>query len=95
MTAHPGIPWYGWLTVLLSLITGVLVSVVLWQSVQRTREIERSRVASCELTYEGIRQIFQPFIASSTPRERSNLRRINRRIDHLKSLCPEQTRSDR
>lgn len=56
----------------------------------RIRDIQRNRVESCRLTYEGVRQVFRPFfrpVRVRTPKERHDIRKFNRRVDDLKADC--------
>lgn len=89
-------PWYGYLLILAAFLTGLAVAAFLASNNQRTNDIQRSRVESCELTYEGIRQVFRPFFRPKdqrTPKEQRDIRKFNRRIDALKASCPEQVTS--
>lgn len=55
--------------------------------------IQQSRVESCQRTYEGVRQVFQPFLRPH-PRgeEARRIARFNERIDMLKLGCVTQTK---
>lgn len=57
-------------------------------------EVQRSRVESCQRTYEGVREIFRPFfppLKQATPKQRRDRRKFNRRVNQLKAHCPAQT----
>lgn len=58
----------------------------------RIRDIQKSRVESCERTYEGVRQVFDPFLPDH-PRgkQRRDIQKFNDTIDRLKRTCPKQT----
>lgn len=65
------------------------------QNRERIGDIQRSRVESCERSYEGIREVFRPLFPRSddpaTPRnELNDLATFNRTIDRLKAGCAQQ-----
>lgn len=63
---------------------------------QRIADIQKSRVASCEQTYEGIRQVFKPFFPPP-PRsaaQQADLDKFNRTIAKRKAQCVKQTKAD-
>lgn len=59
---------------------------------ERIAQIQAARVESCRRTYEGVRQIFQPFLhPDGDPRRNRDIRQFNQRIDSLKNGCGRQT----
>ena len=59
---------------------------------ERIAQIQQARVESCRRTYEGVREIFQPFLhPDGDPRAQRNVRVFNHRIDSLKNACGQQT----
>lgn len=57
---------------------------------------QKSRVASCRLTYESFREVLGQFIPptkAQTPEQMENLRKFNRKIDAKKAACVTQTKS--
>lgn len=60
----------------------------------RIVDIQASRIESCQRTYEGIREVFQPLLppeSERTEKQKENLKKFNDKIDELKSNCPKQT----
>ena len=58
---------------------------------ERLAQIQKARIQSCKLTYEGVRRVFQPFIPNhATGPERERVRKFNDRIDELKRDCKNQ-----
>jgi hypothetical protein len=75
------------------LILTFFVALGFYFNSQRVGDIQKSRVASCQQTYEGIREVFRPFFP---PRPRSkeqqaNLDKFNRIVDRRKANCTKQT----
>jgi hypothetical protein len=60
----------------------------------RIKEIQKSRVDSCEQTYKGIREVFKPFFPKhpKSHREIENLDKFNTTIDNLIKACVKQTK---
>lgn len=60
---------------------------------RRDAERQASRVASCRQTYEGIRQVFQPFFppAPRTASQQHDIDKFNQTIDTRKARCGQQT----
>lgn len=87
--------WKTALTIWLALFTIFLI--IGWEANQnRIKDIQRSRVQSCERTYEGIRMVFKPFLAGpQTQKQKKNIQKFNNRIDTLKSKCVIQTKANR
>src|SRR4051794_21980688 len=57
-------------------------------------DVNHDRVVSCRHTYEGVREIFRPFfrpVAVRTKKEKQDIRKFNRTVDHLKARCGKQT----
>jgi hypothetical protein len=62
---------------------------------QRVDDIQAARVASCQRTYEGIREVFLPFMPkppNASPDQLADWVRFNDTIDRLKRNCTLQTR---
>jgi hypothetical protein len=59
---------------------------------ERINDIQQARVESCQRTYEGVRQIFAPFVRLNP--DRVGVRRYNHRIDMLKAGCVHQTKGN-
>lgn len=60
---------------------------------ERDNQIQQNRVASCQRTYEGVREVFKPFfkpVKQMTPRELDNFTKFNRTVDRLKRRCSVQ-----
>ena len=74
---------------------GVAASFAYFQGANsdRVADIQAARVESCERTYEGVRQIFQPFLPPSprTNKQRRLVKKFNNRIDTLRARCGQQT----
>lgn len=81
-------PWYGYVVVCVAFTVGLLLPVALLTLSDKDRQIQRDRVDSCRATYEGVREVFQPFLASAPP---GDVRTFNRRVDALKARCGRQT----
>lgn len=77
-----------------SLIVASFVAVYAWtNNDNRIDDIQKSRIESCRSSYEGVRQVFKPFFRSKsqrTAKEQRNIEKFNRKVDDLKSTCPEQ-----
>lgn len=83
-----------------SAFTAFLLAVILSSAIavylnsERVDDIQKDRVASCQRTYEGVREVFRPFFRTKrlrTVKEQGNIDRFNARIDELKAGCDEQT----
>lgn len=61
----------------------------------RIKDIQVSRVDSCKKTYEGIREVFQPFFPNPprTQKQIDDLETFNTTINNLKKGCDKQTKS--
>lgn len=62
----------------------------------RVSDIQKSRLTSCERTYEGIREVFKPFFPppkTATPKQLADQSKFNRTIIHLKARCATQIRT--
>jgi hypothetical protein len=62
---------------------------------ERIHDIQVARVASCQRTYEGIREVFTPFMPkppNATPDQLQDWSTFNSTIDELKENCTKQTR---
>lgn len=73
-------------------VTLAFVGAAGWLTHQQ-REIQRERVASCERTYEGVREVFRPFFRPTkvrTRKERHDIRKFNRTVQRLKAHCDKQ-----
>ena len=60
------------------------------------RQIQEQRVVSCERTYEGVREVFAPFMVPeliTTPEQLQRVRTFNDTIDGLKNRCHGQTQN--
>lgn len=90
--------------VLLTLVFFAVVAVMGWQvnktrdlnkqNTQRISDIQAARLESCERAYEGVREVFKPFLpkpGKGTPEQRRNARKFNRTVDRLKGQCDKQT----
>lgn len=82
---------------ILWLIAFTTALVIAWQANQnRINDIQNSRRQSCERTYEGIRQVFKPFLSGpQTATQKKNIDKFNHRIDVFKSRCAIQTHSNK
>jgi len=61
----------------------------------RIAEIQQSRVDSCRRTYEGVREIFRPFLQpGQTPQQAASWEKFNQSIDTLKAKCKAQTKPE-
>lgn len=64
---------------------------------QLVLNIQQQRIYSCKFTYEGVRQVFEPFLppqakrATLPLRQRTNLAKFEDTIDRLKAGCDQQT----
>jgi len=60
----------------------------------RIGDIQRSRIESCQKTYEGIREVFKPFFPNPprTQKQIDNLEKFNTTINTLKKACDKQTK---
>lgn len=61
----------------------------------RINDIQNSRVESCKRTYEGVRDVFNPFIpppSARTKRQQADIDKFNKVINKLKKGCVTQTR---
>lgn len=59
----------------------------------RIADIQQSRIASCRQTYEGVRQVFRPFLrppAKRSAKERRDVRKFNATVNELKRRCDVQ-----
>lgn len=60
------------------------------------RDIQNGRVASCKQTYEGVRQVFQPFFPEKgepvTKKQKDDIKIFNDTVDRLKANCGKQTK---
>lgn len=77
------------------LVIGVGISSSFYANGNRVSDLQRSRVESCERTYEGVRLIFKPFLppaGTRTPKQQRDLKRFNDRVDNLKARCDEQVK---
>lgn len=65
------------------------------QNRQRIKDIQESRIASCQTTYNGIREVFRPFFppVPRTPKQEADLNKFNSTIDKLIKQCKTQTKS--
>lgn len=77
----------------------VLVSVawiIAWTANQnRIHDIQKSRVASCQKTYESFKEVFAPFFPPEkkrTKEQQNNLDKLNKVVDRLKLRCTIQTK---
>jgi hypothetical protein len=63
------------------------------ENTNRIHDIQRSRVESCQRTYEGIRQVFKPFFPDPprTQKQIDDLEKFNTLINKLKNKCDQQT----
>ena len=68
-------------------------SITLRENSQRIREIQNSRIQSCEETYSAIRQVFSPFLSKPpmTDRERVEIEQFYNQINKLREGCRVQT----
>lgn len=60
----------------------------------RVNDIQKGRVASCQKTYESIRDVFKPFFAppnNRTQEQTDQIRKFNNTIDARKAGCAIQT----
>lgn len=74
--------------ILTALLNTALIVELVTTNGDRIDDIQRARVESCRRTYEGVRQIFQPFLAKSP--DRKGVQIFNSRVDDLKAQCPAQ-----
>lgn len=67
-----------------AIITLVFVLSLLW--------VQAGRLSSCRRTYEGVRQVFQPFLTPppAKGKPKRDYETFNRRVDALKAQCSRQ-----
>ena len=59
---------------------------------ERIADINKSRLESCQRTYEGVRQVFRVFFPDDPKGEQAqDIHKFNRRVDALKRGCERQT----
>jgi hypothetical protein len=61
---------------------------------ERIEDINSDRVVSCKRTYEGVREVFRPFlppVKKRTAEQAKDINTFNHRINFLKRHCPTQT----
>jgi hypothetical protein len=84
--------------VALVLVVTLVVAALGWfakENNERIHDIQVARVASCQRTYEGIREVFTPFMPkppNATPDQLQDWSTFNSTIDELKENCTKQTR---
>jgi hypothetical protein len=62
------------------------------ENTKRIREIQKSRVRSCQTTYSGVRNVFRPFLPKHpTGTLRTQIEKFNRVINRLIRGCQKQT----
>lgn len=79
----------------------VVVGLLFVQNGRRVDDIQQARLASCERTYEGIREVFRPFfpvdpvtgepLPEATDEQIENLNTFNATIKEKKAQCGKQT----
>ena len=81
---------------ILALATGLALWLVVSGNRDRVQDIQQARVDSCRRTYEGVREIFLPFLhPDEDPKVNRNIRQFNERVDRLKARCGQQTGVER
>lgn len=76
------------LAVVALLMASLSSALTVYLNDRRADEIQRDRLASCVRGYDGIRLVFEPFVAGA-PADRVRL--FNNRIEELKTNCGQQT----
>lgn len=89
-----------WHWLLIIWLTGFTVALIFAYDANSNRvsDIQKSRLASCERTYEGIREVFKPFFppkGKATPKQLSDQAKFNHTINRLKTRCATQVKSSR
>jgi hypothetical protein len=70
-----------------------LIGYIVRDSGEQYDELQRSRLLSCQQTYEGVREVFLPFFPPQgrrTPAQQRNLDKLDRTVDRLKARCVSQ-----
>lgn len=80
---------------ILWLVAFTAALVFAWQANNnRISDIQHARKASCERTYEGIREVFKPFFPKHPKgKQLRDEQKFNRTINGLKAHCTIQTRT--
>jgi len=79
--------------VILALALGVAFAIQRANDRGRRADIQASRVSSCQMTYEGVREVFRPFFpVHRTAKQERDVKRFNATINRLKRRCVEQTK---
>jgi hypothetical protein len=70
------------------------IGVLVVENSNRIKEIQKSRLESCERTYNGIREVFLPFFPHPprTHRQKADLKKFNTTINKLVKACVKQTK---
>jgi hypothetical protein len=63
----------------------------------RVDDIQRSRIESCERTYEGVRTVFEQFYPKPprTQKQMNDIQKFNKTINKLVAGCTAQTDPDK
>lgn len=78
-----------------AIVFSVLVFYALQENRNRVDEIQQARLSSCERTYEGVREIFKPFLSAppATAKQKKDRALFNSTVDELKANCAVQTKT--
>lgn len=89
---------FNWLvlaTLILYLSMGGIAIFGWISNANRVNDIQQSRVYSCQKTYEGIKEVFKPFLSAPrkrTAQEQRDIIVFNKTIQHLKVKCNTQVK---
>jgi hypothetical protein len=70
-----------------------LIAYIVHDSGEQYDELQRSRLVSCQQTYEGVREVLLPFFPhprQRTPAHQRNLEKLDRTVNRLKARCETQ-----
>lgn len=87
--------WLALATIFLYLSMGGIAVFGWISNANRVNDIQQNRVYSCQKTYDGIREVFKPFLSAPkkrTAQEQKDIDLFNKTIAHLKAKCHAQVK---